>query len=82
MPVQSNVKSYPHFYLSINHFLTSLFSNYEESTHSVAPILTAFSNFLGLISTPTIYEQPAYFKAYITAKPTAPSPKTAAVVPG
>ena len=50
-------------------------------TQSVAPHFIAASNLSGLMSTAMIRFAPAWTRPSITARPTAPSPNTAAVAP-
>ena len=63
IPVQSKVKSYPHFYFAIKAFLTSFPSHSIELIHSVAPNSIAFGNFLELTSQPTINVAPSFLAA-------------------
>jgi hypothetical protein len=49
--------------------------------HSEAPNSIAFSNLNEFTSIPTILLQPNFLAAYMTDKPTAPSPKTATEEP-
>jgi len=51
------------------------------STKSVAPIFLANGHFSGFISIAMIRLALAFFKPWITAKPIAPSPKTAVTAP-
>mmetsp|Transcript_23865 Transcript_23865/g.59281 ORF Transcript_23865/g.59281 Transcript_23865/m.59281 type:complete len:208 (+) Transcript_23865:1318-1941(+) len=79
LPVQSKVKSMPHWKCERSAFTVDSCS--DGLMHIVAPNDFASSNLEGLRSMPTMCLAPALAEAWMTARPTAPSPNTATLEP-